>query len=281
MSGNPFRAIDPAEIDAFNTDGVVVLRELVSPAWLRKIAEAIERDILNPGPYYHGYEAPGGGRFHGNMRLVQHDQTLNAFCKESPLPRVAQQFMGSNKVNLLYDQLFVKEPGTANRTRWHNDQPYWSIRGWQVLSLWVALDMTTVENGALEFIRGSHHWDRWFQPETFGSSDALAGYEQNPNYEPIPDIDSSRDDYNIVCWDLEPGDVYLFHGLTVHGAAGNSTSNSRRRGYTVRYTGDDAVYDTRPGTNVHLRNAELNDGDSLDSEQYPLVIEPSSMESDQ
>jgi ectoine hydroxylase-related dioxygenase (phytanoyl-CoA dioxygenase family) len=281
LTENFYRAIDPAEIDAFNTDGVVVLRELVTPAWLETIAQSIELDILNPGPFYHGYEAPEGGRFHGNMRLVEHDEALNAFCKVSPLPGVAQQFMGSNKVNLLYDQLFVKEPGTTNRTRWHNDQPYWSIRGWQVLSLWVALDTTTAENGALEFIRGSHHWDRWFQPETFGNSDALAGYEHNPNYEPIPDIDSSRDDYDIVSWDLEPGDVYLFHALTVHGAAGNSTSNRRRRGYTVRYTGDDAVYDTRPGTNVHLRNAELNDGDSLDSEQYPLVIAPSSMEPNQ
>jgi ectoine hydroxylase-related dioxygenase (phytanoyl-CoA dioxygenase family) len=274
------RSIDSAKIDAFDADGVVVLRELVSPAWLKTIAQSIERDILNPGPFYHGYEAPGGGRFHGNMRLVEHDEALNAFCKESPLAGVAQQFMGSNKVNLLYDQLFVKEPGTENRTRWHNDQPYWSIRGWQVLSMWVALDTTTAENGALEFIRGSHHWDRWFQPETFGNSDALDGYEQNPNYERIPDIESSRDDYDIISWDLEPGDVYLFHALTVHGAAGNSTSNRRRRAYTVRYTGDDVVYDTRPGTNVHLRNAGLNDGDSLDSEQYPLVIEPSPMEPD-
>ena len=45
--------------------------------------------------------------------------------------------------------------------------------------------------------------------------------------------------------------------------------------------GGDAVYDTRPRTNVHLRNAELNDGDSLDSAQYPLVIEPKSMEAKQ
>jgi ectoine hydroxylase-related dioxygenase (phytanoyl-CoA dioxygenase family) len=69
-----------------------------------------------------------------------------------------------------------------------------------------------------------------------------------------------------------PGDVYLFHGLTVHGAPGNRTRDRRRRGYTVRYTRDDVVYDTRPGTNEHLRNSSLNDGDALDSSQYPVVL---------
>ncbi len=29
------------------------------------------------------------------------------------------------------------------------------------------------------------------------------------------------------------------------------------RGYTIRYTGDEVVYDTRPGTNIHFRNATL------------------------
>jgi len=276
MTGGEYRPIEAQEIEAYERDGVVVLRELVSPAWLEQIAAAIERDIENPGPFYHGYETSGGSRFHGNMRLFECDQDMDSFCRESFLPRVAQRFLKSNKVNLLYDQLFVKEAGTLNRTRWHNDQPYWAMRGWQVLSLWVALDTTMEDSGALEFIRGSHRWNRWFQPETFGKTDAIAAYERNPDYEPIPDIDENRRDYDIVSWDLEPGDVYLFHALTVHGAAGNSTSDQRRRGYTVRYTGDDAVYDSRPGTNKHLRCSVLNDGDPLDSEQFPVVIADSS-----
>ena len=174
-------------------------------------------------------------------------------------------------MNLLYDQLFVKEAGTMNRTRWHNDQPYWPIRGWQVLSIWVALDKTTADNGALEFIRSSHLWKRWFQPEPFGKTAAMHEYEPNPDYEPIPDIEAARGEYDIISWNLEPGDVYVFHGLIVHGAGGNQMSN-RRRGYTVRYTGDDVVYDQRPGTNTHLRNTMLKEGDLLDSEQYPVVI---------
>lgn len=257
--------ITSAEIEAYHHDGVTVLRQVVNADWRARLAAAIERDIQHPGPFYHGYEADEGGRFHGNLRLWESDETFRDFCLHSPLPTLAQPFFNSAKVNLLYDQLFVKEAATMNRTRWHNDQPYWPMRGWQVLSFWVALDKTTADSGALEFIRGSHRWQRWFQPEVFGRTAAVNEYEPNADYEPIPDIESARGEYDIVSWELEPGDSYVFHGLTVHGAGANRMSDRRRRGYTIRYTGDDVVYDTRPGTNIHLHNASLNDGDPLDS----------------
>ena len=262
----------PDERRDFETHGVVPIRQLVDQHWLDRLAGAIEDDMQEPGPFFHGYETEGEGRFHGNLRLWQHHETFREFCCNSHLPTLAQKFLGSSKINLLYDQLFVKEANMIQRTRWHNDQPYWPIKGWQVASVWVALDRTTPETGALEFIRGSHRWNRWFQPETFGKTDALSQYERNPEYEDIPDIESDRDSYDIVSWDLEPGDVYFFHAMTVHGAGGNLRKDQRRRGYTVRYTGDDVIYDGRIGTTPTLRNSELVDGAPLDSEQYPLLI---------
>lgn len=64
-----------------------------------------------------------------------------------PLERVG----GSNP--LLYDQVFVKEPGTSSPTPWHQDQPYWPIKGWQIMSFWAALDPVTEESGGIQFIR--------------------------------------------------------------------------------------------------------------------------------
>ena len=140
-----------------------------------------------------------------------------------------------------------------------------------MLSIWIALDETTAENGRVEFIRGSHLWDRWFQPEVFGKTKAVSTYERNPDYEDIPDIESERENYDIISWDLAPGDVYVFHGMTVHGAGGNLTSSRRRRGYTIRYTGDDVVYDARKGVSQPLLCDELQQGGPLDSDQYPVV----------
>ena len=268
---NKQRVISQDEADAFLADGALVLRNVVEPHWLRELELAIERDMETPGPFFHGYDAPEGGRFHGNLRIWQNDPSFERFCLDSSLPALAQQLLQTSKLNLLYDQLFVKEPKTVNRTRWHNDQPYWPIRGQQVLSFWVALDSTTLNSGALEFIAGSHRWDRWFQPETLGITEALGVYERNPDYEDIPDIEAHREDYQIISWDLEPGDVYVFHGLTVHGSPGNSTQTRRRRGYAVRYVGDDVSYDDRPGVSKPLLNSELSTGGPLDSAQYPVI----------
>lgn len=259
-------------VQQYVDDGATVVRGCLSEEWLDLLRRAVERDIENPGPLVHAYPSEdGGGRFHGNLRIWETDDTFRDFCLNSPLPELAAEFLSSEKINLLYDQLFVKEPGTLNRTRWHNDQPYWAMRGWQVLSFWVALDPVNARSGALEFILGSHRWGRWFQPETFGKAQGIQDYERNPDYEPIPDIEADRGRYEITSWDLSPGDVYVFHALTVHGAGGNQSSDVRRRGYAVRYTGDDVVYDTRPGTNKGLRSDTHEDGEPLDSKRYPVV----------
>ena len=266
------KTVTDAERAALAEDGVVPLRSVIDDAWLDVLAQAIERDISQPGPWYHGYVPDNGiGQFHGNVRIWETDDDLRRFCTEGPLPDLARQFFGSTKVNLFYDQLFVKEPGTQNRTRWHNDLPYWPVRGSQIMSFWIALDPVTIDSGALEFIRGSHRWDIWYQPETFGKTTGHGAYERNPDYVDIPDIESDREGYDIISWGLEPGDVYAFHAMTVHGAGGNHRTDVRRRGYTIRYTGDDAVYDTRLGTNKNLRSDAHADGDPLDSERFPVV----------
>lgn len=263
------------DVEAHNRDGAVPLRGVISEAWLEALRAGVERDIAKPGPFFHGYVPDDGvGGFHGNVRIWENDPEMARFCLDGPLPQLAAQFFQSQKVNLFYDQLFVKEPGTVNRTRWHNDLPYWPVRGQQIMSFWVALDPVRVENGALEFIKGSHLWDTWYQPETFGKprpdGDA-SDYERNPDYVDIPDIEATRSEYEILSWDLEPGDVYAFSAMTVHGAGGNMSSEVRRRGYTIRYTGDDARYDDRIGTNRALRSETHTVGDVLDSERFPIV----------
>ena len=86
-------------------------------------------------------------------------------------------------------------------------------------------------------------------------------------------IESNRDKYDIVSYEMNPGDLLAFHALVVHGSGGNHSKILRRRGYSVRYTGDNVFYSTEKGSHLSLRNPELNDGDQLKSEQYPIVWE--------
>jgi ectoine hydroxylase-related dioxygenase (phytanoyl-CoA dioxygenase family) len=250
----------------FELNGVVCLRGLIGEDWRRRLAAAIERDLAQPGPHTHNFRS-NSGRFHGTSRLRESDADISDYVFNSPLPRLAAHFLNSRKINLLYDQIFVKEPGTEAPSPWHQDHGVWPIKGRKVMSFWVALDPVTLANGGLEWIAGSHGWGRIFQPRTMGGRI----YEPNPDFEPMPDIDGERQKYQIVSWDLQPGDALAFHSLTIHGAQGNKTASTRRRACSVRYTGDDVVYDPRPSTMNELVNPALKAGDPLDSDLFPVV----------
>jgi hypothetical protein len=61
----------------------------------------------------------------------------------------------------------------------------------------------------------------------------------------LPDIDNHRDDFPILGWDLQPGDLVCFHMLSLHASAGVDGTH-RRRVYSVRFLGDDMTHAPRP-----------------------------------
>ena len=86
----------------------------------------------------------------------------------------------------------------------------------------------------------------------------------------MPDFDAERDQYQILCWEMDPGDVMIFDSMTVHGAKAN-TSPAVRRGYAVRYTDAGMTYRSDAMINPIIVNPQLQDGQALDSDQYPAA----------
>ena len=137
----------------------------------------------------------------------------------------------------------MKQAGTSKRTRWHQDQPFYWIDGTQVCVLWWPLDPIRREN-SLELVKGSHRWGQWFAPELSRYGQDLYA-RQGAHFERMPDIEARRDDYEILSFEMEPGDAIAFHGLIVHGAPGNADAVQRRALSTI-WMGDDARYGERP-----------------------------------
>ena len=54
-------------------------------------------------------------------------------------------------------------------------------------------------------------------------------YMLDSNFEDAPDIDAHRDDYELFCPDLEPGDLLIFDAHVVHGSSSNASSDRPRR----------------------------------------------------
>ena len=151
----------------------------------------------------------------------------------------------------------------GDRTRWHHDLPYWPVRGSQVVTIWLAFDQVVKDNGALEFIRGSHLWGQRFQPLSAPGDGGDGPFESglDDGLVPMPDFESERDDHEMVTFPLEPGDALAFHALTVHSSYPNRTTDRQRRGYAMRFTGEAVRYYGGPVWNVYIVNPTLQTGD--------------------
>jgi len=93
--------------------------------------------------------------------------------------------------------------------------------------------------------------------------------------EELPDIDADPERFRIVGWALEPGDAVFFQMLTLH-AAGGVPLGSRRRAFSVRFTGDDARHAPRPwrtSPDFPELADELPAGAPMDHPLFPILLE--------
>lgn len=251
----------------FDRDGAVCVRGAFAPDWLELLGRGIEANLARPGPMAKRYTPAGEpGLFFGDYCNWQRIPEYREFLLRSPAAAIAGRLMGSRKVNVFHEHVLVKEPGTREPTPWHHDQPYWTVDGTQVCSIWLPLDPVP-RSTVVEYVAGSHRWGRWFRPKRFADS---ADHDTSA-FEPIPDIEGNRDRYELLGWDLEPGDCIVFHALTLHGAPGNPLPQ-RRRAFSSRWAGDDATYVLREGfmSPPPLPGAPPP-GAPLDSAVFPVV----------
>lgn len=130
----------------------------------------------------------------------------------------------------LWSSHFIAKPrGDGKAVPWHTDGEYWQkrLQPMNVVTLWLAVDDSTLENGCMRVVGGSHR-----DPAT-----GLGRYEAVDrathlfgNAIPLDQIDQER----IVDLELEAGECHFHDAWTVHGSSPN-TSTKRRCGYTMRY----------------------------------------------
>ncbi len=230
-----------ARAAAFARDGAVKVAGLLSPADVETARAAVEEILARPGPLFIEASGPDDpGRFVEDFCRAGDIPALAELARGARIAAVAAELMGSTSVRFFHDHVLVKEPGTRQRTPWHQDQPYYNVDGRQNVSCWIPLDPVPAES-SLEIVAGSHRGP-WLMPRTF--LDGAARWFPEGALAELPDIDADRRSRRILAWDLEPGDAVCFHFLAVHGAPG-FPGLGRRRVLSLRYLGDDARHAPR------------------------------------
>ena len=260
--------IDDVTVDTFQREGVVLLKGVFKP-WVDTLARGVDELMANPSEYGIARTVipkDGSAPFFQDYCNWSRIAAFKDFVFNSPAAEIAARLMVSDSAKFFHEHTLVKQPGTSTVTPWHHDQPYYCVEGQQNVSLWIPLDAIE-QPVSLRCIRGSHLWGEEFSPTRFNGTKL---YEHS-RFRDLPDIDAHAADYDIVSWAVEPGDAIAFHYRTLHGAAGNSSSHSRRV-FSARWVGDDAVFADRGGTtSPPFPELTLKDGEPLVSPIFPQV----------
>ena len=170
------------------------------------------------------------------LRQVYNREEVFRLWMRGPLLREAlKELLGDDPVLILahHNSIMTKMPERSSETRWHRDLRYWNYSDDRLISVWLALGEETPDNGALEFIPGSHRMD--LAPERF---DEKLYFRE--------DLEENRKLIDRkISFRLQAGDVVLFHAKTLHRANPNHSEEPKISFvYTVRAQGNLPI----PGT---------------------------------
>jgi ectoine hydroxylase-related dioxygenase (phytanoyl-CoA dioxygenase family) len=130
----------------------------------------------------------------------------------------AEQLLGGS-VRFWHDQLFCKPARHGGVVAWHQDYSYWTrTKPMAHLTCWIGLDDSTIENGCLHYVPGSHHWELLPITGLAGDMDAIQAVlsaEQKAAFKP-------------VAIELKKGEASFHHPHLVHGSYENRTDRPRR-----------------------------------------------------
>ena len=155
--------------------------------------------------------------------LIANDPFWVRLVGDDRLLEVAEEFVGPN-IALFASHYLSKPAGDGLPVLWHQDGSYWPLEPMEVVTLWLAVDDSTPENGCMRVIPGTQHLELQKLQERKDVKNVLNS-EIDPKF-----VDASKA-VDVV---LKAGDVSVHHPNIIHGSNGNN-SPKRRCGLTIRY----------------------------------------------
>lgn len=151
---------------------------------------------------------------------------------------------------LMWDlTFFSKSPNGRDHVSWHQDGHYWGIKSDNLLTAWIALTDSMIQNGCMKMIPGSHRWPPSPHREVEDNSNMLSRGQT---------LKTDIHEDTSVNIELKSGECSLHHLNIAHSSPPNTTKNVRL-GLAVRYAAN-AIVTTNHATHdaVLVRGATTN-----------------------
>ena len=265
-------AISKSQYDFYQDNGFVVIENFLNGEeledWRQAMGEALRERNGNKFPKRTIKVGDDDGinddaDYYSNVfdqiiNLWQTNSRMKALMLDARIGKMAADLANVNGIRIWHDQALVKRPW-ANPTAWHLDTPFWSFSSREALSIWIALDDATVENGCLHFIPGSHKKPTFQTPGITKNMQAI--FEYYPYFVSAQPF--------AAC--MKAGSASFHNGLCIHGAGANMTPGFRRA-MTCAFMPDGSVYNGITNVLPADYTNGLKVGDVLNNDAHnPLI----------
>ncbi len=219
--------ITQAQIDTYQANGFVLMDDFLTPGELETWREAVDTavrerkdrklvvegtvddDRWKDGDSFYDYV------FVQRLNLWRDNPAMKELMLDPRIGKMATELAQSEGMRVWHDQALIKQPW-ANATAWHLDNPKWSFYSRDAISIWLALDDATYQNGCLYFLAGSHK---------------KTAYDNVRIAENMADIFQVYPEFTTMesmAVPMKAGSCSFHNGLLVHGAGANMTAGWRR-----------------------------------------------------
>jgi phytanoyl-CoA hydroxylase len=252
------------QVDFYQENGYIILHDFLTPdeleTWRQSVDEAVQqRDdrkladgTMRAGDSYYD------NVFIQRINLWNDHAGMRQLMLDPRLGKLAATLAGVDGIRIWHDQALIKQPW-ANPTGWHLDNPYWSFSSRDAISIWVALDDSTLENGCLYFVPGTH------KTATFDNTGI--GQNMGDLFRVYPQWAKLQS----VAGPMKAGSCSFHNGLLAHGAGANMTPGWRRA-MTCGYMPDGSTFNGQKNILPDAMMKRLTVGDVLEDDgQNPLI----------
>jgi ectoine hydroxylase-related dioxygenase (phytanoyl-CoA dioxygenase family) len=150
--------------------------------------------------------------------LAEQDEGIRAFVQRPEFVYIATTLLGPD-IDLYWNQSVFKGPDGNAQFPWHQDDGYTPVTPSPYLTLWLAINDATPENGCISVLPGSHR--RGLRP-----------HQKTPLGLACHTLD---DPDQGVMVPVKAGSIAAFQSLTVH-KSGVNRSQGFRKAYIIQYS---------------------------------------------
>jgi len=214
MSYGQFTA---SQLAQYHRDGYYILRRLFDGEEIDRLATAAKHDREMD---LHAFQRDDGSGASVRLSLWNQpgDGIYGMFARCRRVVDSVEQILEDEAYHY-HSKMIMKDAKVGGAWAWHQDYGYWYENGVMfpdLVSVYVAVDAATRENGCMQLLRGSHKLGR--------VDHVLTGEQAGADRERVAE---ALKRFDLVYAEMKPGDALFFHPNTLHASARNESDKPR------------------------------------------------------